>query len=916
MKFHKTLGMSSLLLALLLVGCNQESPEALLASAKNHLAQNDFRTASIELKNALQAQPDKAETRFLLAKALLEMGDPVAAEVELKKAKDLGFAEDKLAPLTAKSLLRLGKFKQLFETYGKANYADPQIQADVLTAVGAAYAEQKQHQEARHLFEEAAKLAPEDVMVNLALARQMALSKEYEPAIARLNRLLEKTPDAPDVLKLRGDIERAQGNIEAAKKDYQQAMAAKQVFAPAFAAMVMVALGENDVQAARLALENLKKVAPTELNTRFIEARVLFKEQKLKEARERVAQLLKDMPDNPSVMELAGIIDYRLDNLTQAEAQLAKVVQASDEHLDARSFLISTYLRRGQLDKATAALQPVLGSMGNNPTLLGLAGDIAMRKGELVVAEKYFAKAAQLDPANLRRQTSLAWTHVAKGGDQGVDELTRIAESDQGVSADLALISAHINRKSYDKALQALTGLEKKHQGALAAEWRGRIQLLQNQPEEARKSFESVLQQSPGHVPASLQLAQLDISNGKPALAKKRYETLLTADPANLAVLQALQALSRDDPEGMIARLQKALQAKSDDPALATLLTNAYLEHGDKKLALDLAQNAAARFPDEPDVFEVLGRAFVANGDMQQAITAYNKMQSLQPDSVAPHLRLAQVAIVQKNPTSAEKSLRRALELKPDLFDAYRGLALLALDRNDVPTAYSLAREFQKKNPKSVSGYLLEADIAIAKKQWEVAVTALRSGLKQGPKIELAVKLDKALRASGAKVEADKFSSEWAKAHPDVLPFRLHQADVALQNGQPEVAMQHYKAILARNPDHVLALNNLASLLVKSDPKQALSLAEQAVAKAPKEAAIADTLAEALIANRQPEKAIEVMKPFASGATVLPGVRMNLAKAYLAAGDKAAAKKQLEALSTLGDRYPKQAEVKQLLNGL
>lgn len=71
------------------------------------------------------------------------------------------------------------------------------------------------------------------------------------------------------MLKLRGDIERAQGNIEAAKKDYQQAMAAKQVFAPAFAAMVMVALGENDVQAARLALENLKKVVSNRIEYAF-----------------------------------------------------------------------------------------------------------------------------------------------------------------------------------------------------------------------------------------------------------------------------------------------------------------------------------------------------------------------------------------------------------------------------------------------------------------------------------------------------------------------------------------------------------------------------------------------------------------------------------------------------------------------
>ena len=51
------------------------SPDALVASAKEYLAKNDRNAAVIQLKNALQKNPDLAEARFLLGKALLETGE-------------------------------------------------------------------------------------------------------------------------------------------------------------------------------------------------------------------------------------------------------------------------------------------------------------------------------------------------------------------------------------------------------------------------------------------------------------------------------------------------------------------------------------------------------------------------------------------------------------------------------------------------------------------------------------------------------------------------------------------------------------------------------------------------------------------------------------------------------------------------
>ena len=64
-----------LALGLGLAGCGADNPEALLASARDYLAKNDPKAAVIQLKNALQKNPEMSEVRLLLGQALLRTGD-------------------------------------------------------------------------------------------------------------------------------------------------------------------------------------------------------------------------------------------------------------------------------------------------------------------------------------------------------------------------------------------------------------------------------------------------------------------------------------------------------------------------------------------------------------------------------------------------------------------------------------------------------------------------------------------------------------------------------------------------------------------------------------------------------------------------------------------------------------------------
>jgi cytochrome c-type biogenesis protein CcmH/NrfG len=117
----KTIGTavaSAVFAAALVAGCS-DKPDALVAQAKQSLEKHDRNTAVIQLKNALQANPDIAEARLMLGKALLDQGDPAAAEKELKRARDLKAPDDDAVPPLARAMIMMNEPKQVIDEFGK-----------------------------------------------------------------------------------------------------------------------------------------------------------------------------------------------------------------------------------------------------------------------------------------------------------------------------------------------------------------------------------------------------------------------------------------------------------------------------------------------------------------------------------------------------------------------------------------------------------------------------------------------------------------------------------------------------------------------------------------------------------------------------------------------------------------------------
>ena len=72
------------------------------------------------------------------------------------------------------------------------------------------------------------------------------------------------------------------------------------------------------------------------------------------------------------------------------------------------------------------------------------------------------------------------------------------------------------------------------------------------------------------------------------------------------------------------------------------------------------------------------------------------------------------------------------------------------------------------------------------------------------------MKLHSTLNRAGKAAEADALAKKWLAEHPKDATFRIYLAERALGEKNLRSAVTLYQAVIALQPDNVVALNNLA----------------------------------------------------------------------------------------------------------
>jgi cellulose synthase operon protein C len=915
----RTLTVAAAIAAALVTGCGGPDPDVLLASGKDYLGKNDRSAAVIQFKNALQQNPRLAEARFLLGKTLLEAGDFAAAEKELRKALEYDYPAEEVIPPLAQSLAILGRHKEVIDEFSKTEISKPEGKAELQAALGRAYLGLGDASSATGAFNRALAAQPEYAPAQLGAAQTSLIARDYQKALKMVDAALVTAPKFAEAWYVKGDILVAQGQRDAALEAYRKSAEAQRDSVAAHSASVSLLIQDEKLEEAAKQLQAMKQVLPRHPQTIYLQALLAYRQKNLPAARQAIQQQLSIMPDHLPSLALAGSIEYELKSYPLAEGYLLKVLQRAPEHTPSRGVLALTYLRLGQPAKALEVLKPELGRIDRNAHMLAVAGETYMMNGDYAQASSYFAKAAAVDPAAKSNKTALAMTYMARGDvERGLRELEQAAAQDPDARADLVLIATYMQRRDFDKALKAIAALEKKQPESPAPHnLRGGVYLGMKDAASARRSFERAVNLNPTYFPAVDNLARLDIADKKPEAARQRFEAVLAKDPKQRDALLALAELrSREGgtnaSSDVVALINRAIAVDPNDLTPRLLLISYHLRTKEPKKAVTAAQDALAAMPNRPEIYDAAGRAYQAAGELNQAVAVYSKLSSLQPTSPLPYIRLAQLRLASKDKEAAAADLRKALELQRDHLGAQRGIIALDLEAGRQKEALAMAHQVQKQRPKDAVGYVFEGDIYAMGKQWNEAVAAYRKGLKETGATYLATRLHDALTLSGNGAGAEQFATGWLKEHLKDNAFRLHLAQTAGLRKDYPAAIQQYRKLLEQQPNNPELLNNLAWALAQVKDPKAIVYAEQAYKLAPRQPAVMDTLGTLLVEKGDTARGLELLRKAAELAPQAPEFRLNLAKGQIKAGQKDAARKELDELAKLGERFSRHAEVKQL----
>ena len=915
--------LSVLLVSLALSACGGKDPEVLISSARTYLDKGDPTAATLQLKNALQQAPNNAEARLLLGRSLLESGDAVGAETEVRKAIELKYPGEAAFPVLARALLQQRNLQAIALELSEQTLADPQSQADLKTSVALAYIGLGKAPEAKAAIDAAIAAVPKYPRALVAQA-QLAVSENNLPlALELVDGALNQTPSDQQAMLLKADIEFAQNKGAQAVKTLERLVELRPDSVMARFALVTVLLrtgAKTDIAAAQL--DSLKKIAPQDPRTLYAEAMIAYSRNDMKGALAAAQQVLGISPEHLPSLLLTGLANYQLGSYGAAEEALRSVLARAPNDPGALRALAATYMRTGRTAGALELLEPAVRRMPTDTSLLHSLAEVYLASNSPSKAAEMYERATALDKSNVTDQVRLAQVRLASGdNERALKDLQALADTNPKTpAADLALISAHLRRHDLPQALAAADALQKKQPtNPLGPNLKGVIYVSSRDFKNARMSFEEALKLDPNYFAAATNLAQLDFAEQNVDAARKRFQELLAANPKNEQALLGYVGLltaTQSPPAEIKAALEKAIAGNPASVRPRLLMIGFLGQQKDAKAALAAAQAAQTAIPNNPEILEILGVAQQGVGDTNQAIETFTRLVRMLPQSPGPLIRLAGAQNSLKDYDGAIDSLQKAIALQPDLPAAWLGLAGVYAATGHQDDGIRAARKLQKDLPKRAAGFAVEGQLLSTQKKYSEAAAAFREGLAREPIPFLSMLTYSALQQAGKPDQAAAMAQRWQKENPNDMQLHTYQAQQMMIAKDYKGAIQHYRVILEKEPDHVTMLNNLAWALNELGDPKAIEYAERAFALAPYTSTVVDTYGWLLTQRGDSKKGVELLQRASNLAPQDAELRLHLAKALIKSGDKAAAKSELEKLAAHGDASASRTEAQQMLKTL
>ncbi len=904
-----------------LSGCDKMSPiseQEHVQRAKDFEDRGNLKGGIIELKNALQKNPNSVEARQLLGQIYLRAGQGAEAEKELTRAQQLGANREALQAPIGESLLLMGEYKRLLDEIQVGDQTSATNRARILQLRGNALLKLGKVKEGCELFQQSRTVNATVPQTYWGLAQCAVADHDMAQARSWLDEAIKLPSEQARTHLFIGDWEQLNDNPKAALAAYSSVLKIEPDNLEALENRVTLNLKSGQIKAAQADTEQVERLFPKTPPALYLRALLFFQQQNYPATRNALQGVLQAMPNHlPSIL-LAGATAFELGSYEQAESHLRRYLTRYPGQAYASRILAATQIKQNQPDKALETLIPLLSPNSRDVQALILAGEARRSMHDPARASEWFARAAAIDPKNAALHIQMGLNHISSlNFPQGLSELDAAAAmAPDRHEADNLLALAYLEQHQYDKALTAIQAMDRKLPGNPAVRvLLGQAYAGKKDYARARKSFEEALAIDPDLFPAIASLARLDVLDNKTDVARKRFERVLSKDKNHLQALLAMSQLAILDKDNQAALgwLEKAATAHPQALEPRQQLIPLYFETHDYQKALNAANEALTTNPDSLVALDLLGTAQFAAGQKENAFVSATKLVAKMPRAPAAYMKLAQVQLSLGKLDAARKTLNKALTIQPDSPPVQEALANLETQTGHSEESLRIARQMQTAQPKSATGFLLEGNIQLSTKKPAEAVQAFSQAFALDHKNTSLINLHQATYQAGNTSQADNQLMQWLKAHPADFPVRAYLAQHYMNTGRIREAIGQYETILQYAPNNVLTLNNLAALYQQQKDTRALTTAEKAYKRSPKDAVTQDTLGWILVEQGQLKRGLALLQQATVGVPTSATIRYHYAFALVRAGEPTQARTILRELLAHTPKFPESEQAKALL---
>ncbi|MBU3070867.1 PEP-CTERM system TPR-repeat protein PrsT [Aestuariicella sp. G3-2] len=909
--------------------------------------EQDYQSSLIQLKNALQINPEHVPSLVLSAEVWIALNNPEAAEDALIKARVLG-ADRRYTDLKLAEIYREQKKYQSILDELSIRGLKPQQTVDMLGYIAEAQLRLDQEAKAELTIQQAETLIPGALRPNLAQIRLDISRQQFLNAIQLGQQLVERYPQSSEAWNLYASAMHAEGRLQEALKNYAQALQADPENLEARMARIGLLLDMQRTEDTLPDLEYFNQHYPYEPKAAYFRGLVYSRLQQpdndyaeqstlqLKNCTEIISQLPSEkVRADQQLSMIAALAHYGLSEFEASKEYLSQYLRKHTKDPGANRLMGDTLIRLNDPLSAIRYLKVAYNTHPEDKQTLELLASAYSQAGHHDQATA-FLKELQKNNIDTNSRDTHVDTHLAlsmlqtRHFDAGIEQLKAVYQRDPtNQQAGFSLVLALLKDKQYPLALHYAQQLAKHTPKSISTlNLLGVAQQATGDLAAAQATFRAILMSAPDSIPTQINLAKTEYALGDARASRQRLELALTQHPDNLQVMLALARINLEEShsdsgnaktEEALRLTENAYRLNKDSMDARRLLIEVYLQKHNHDAAEALALDTVSYY-DGPtgnrfDASMLLGQVYQQIGKPRKAVSLYKTMTKNAGFNTDTLYQISQRLIQLQSWEAARHALYKALEGNPEHMMSQLDYIRVQLALKEYQGAHERAIAFINKYPANLNGYLLAGESLIQLKQPLQALKFYQAGLNQGFDSRLVLNQASLLDAQRtADKAAALLKHYWQQnTHPSVGAAYSHYL---IKEKQWEEAQKTLERLIAVEQDNPGFLNNMAYVLDQRGERQALDFAQKAYQHAPDNPFINDTLGWLLVKSGKPEDGLRYLRQAVVRLSGKPELRYHLGRALFDLGRTLEARQELEQAISIGSDFEGRNDALELLKNL